>query len=71
MPTTDERLEKMWHIYTMEHSSAIKQRCPLVAQWVKDLALSLLWYGSLHGPGVVIFIQKRMKYCLLLQHDWT
>ena len=35
-PSTDERIKKMWYLYTMEYYSAIKenQMMPLAERWV-------------------------------------
>ena len=35
-PSTDEWVKKMWHIYTMEHYSAIKKNeiMPFTATWM-------------------------------------
>ena len=42
-PSTDEWIKKMWHIYTMEYYSAIKQdeMMPLSATWM-DLEMIIL-----------------------------
>ena len=42
-PSTDERVKKMWYIYTMEYYSAIKKNAtmPLTATWM-DLKVVIL-----------------------------
>ena len=42
-PSTDEWIKKMWHIYTMEHYSAIKKNeiMSFAATWM-DLKISIL-----------------------------
>ena len=42
-PSTDEWIQKMWHIYTMEYYSAIKRNeiLPFAATWV-DLEMIIL-----------------------------
>ena len=40
-PSTDERIKKMWYMYTMEYYSAIKKIMPLAATWM-DLVIVIL-----------------------------
>ena len=41
-PSTDEWIKKMWHMYTMEYSSAIRNEImPLAATWM-DLEIIIL-----------------------------
>ena len=33
-PSAEERIKKMWYIYTMEYCSAIKKNIPSAATWM-------------------------------------
>ena len=34
-PLTDEWMQKMWYIYTMEYYSALKEKKPFAATWME------------------------------------
>ena len=57
-PLTEEWINKMWYIYTMEYYSAIKKKeiMPFVATWM-DLEIIILSEVSQTKKG---------KYCMLL-----
>ena len=42
-PSTEERIKKMWYIYTMEYYSAIKKNkiMPFAATWMETETLTL------------------------------
>ena len=54
-PLTDERIKKMWYIFTMEYYSAIK----------RNIFESVLMRSMNLGPSEVSQKQKD-KYCLLM-----
>ena len=40
-PLTDERMKKMWYIYTIEYYSAINKVMPFAATWMELAFLTL------------------------------
>ena len=56
-PLTDEWIEKMWHIYTMENYSAIKR---------KEIELFVVrWMGLESVIQSEVSQKEKNKYCML------
>ena len=58
-PVTDERIKKMWHIYTMEYYSAIKwsEIGSFVETWMDLEHFTLLSLSSTH-THCILFLQE-------------
>ena len=56
-PTTDEWIKKMWHIYTMEYYSAIRNEIEL---------LVVRWMGLESVIQSEVSQKEKNKYCMLI-----
>ena len=62
-PSTDEWIKKMWYIYTMEYSSAIKRNkiIPFSATWVELETLMLSEVSQ----------KEKDKYHVIITYIWN
>ena len=57
-PSTEERIEKMWHIHTVEYHSAMKKSeiMPLAATWMDIEMITLSEVSQRQMPSYVTYM---------------
>ena len=62
-PSTEERIEKMWHMHTVENHSAMKKSeiMPLAATWM-DMEITLSEVSQRQMPSYVTYTWHKWTY---------